>query len=567
MESVELSRAARYGMVVTGLLQGMVCYLISAWLVPQSSGWMFYGIPAIMVCSAMLLLTVTSFRQRALWGWMALIAAVVSATGFWLRQHIEVWEQTDIYVLYSFHLLFIAMLALPWIQYHLWPSAGASRYAHFYTNAWRNALTLLLVLTLYGLLLLALLLWSQMFEQIGISFFHTLFFDTEGMVYIMLGLISALGAILARTHGRLVAAMQKLLTLMATGLLPLFALLALVFIATLPFTGLATLSRRFSAAGLLLTLALTLLILMTAVREPQSKTSPWPRALRYPIHASLPIAPVYVLLAGWALWQRIEQYGWTPQRLYGVLVTLVALVWSLGYLLSVLLRRYNAQRLQGKVVLGVSLLALGIQLLLLSPVLDVWRISVNSHMALYRSGSIDADEVSLYMLQQSGRPGHEALEQLRKDERYIADPERKRVLERILRDQQSAIKALSAEGLVKRVVLAPGSRAPEPAFWSALIKTTYDISPCVEQDACVVVEQDLNDDGKSELMLYVFGDANILIYHFIDNGWKVKGVGSLPPSLSKDKLLQAAAARQLNSAPKVWRDTVINGERLELIYY
>ncbi|MCO9667054.1 hypothetical protein KU406_23770, partial [Salmonella enterica subsp. enterica serovar Montevideo] len=41
---------------------------------------------------------------------------------------------------------------------------------------------------------------------------------------------------------RLVAAVQKLLTLIATGLLPVVSLLALLFIVTLPFTGLEAIS-------------------------------------------------------------------------------------------------------------------------------------------------------------------------------------------------------------------------------------------------------------------------------------------------------------------------------------
>lgn len=55
-------------------------------------------------------------------------------------------------------------------------------------------------------------------------------------------------------------------------------------------------------------------------------------------------------------------------------------------------------------ILSVSLLTLVILLLLASPVLDVWRISVNSHMARYHSGKITADQISLYMLDHSGKP-------------------------------------------------------------------------------------------------------------------------------------------------------------------
>lgn len=113
-----------------------------------------------------------------------------------------------------------------------------------------------------------------MFKLVGIPFFNTLFFETDWFGYVTFGLITALAVILARTQSRLVTAVQKLLTLIATGLLPLVALLALMFMLTLPFTGLETISQRVSAAGLMSTLTLLLLLLMVVVREPQNATYP-----------------------------------------------------------------------------------------------------------------------------------------------------------------------------------------------------------------------------------------------------------------------------------------------------
>ncbi len=99
-----------------------------------------------------------------------------------------------------------------------------------------------------------------------------------------------------------------------------------------------------------------------------------------------------MLLAGWALWVRIQQYGWTPDSFSGALTVSALLVWSFGYLdRFVAAADATPGEWQGKVILDVSLLTLVILLLLASPVLDVWRISVNSHMARYHSGKITAD--------------------------------------------------------------------------------------------------------------------------------------------------------------------------------
>ena len=570
MDSAEISRTTRWGMIFIGLLQGTLCYLLMTYLAPHNDGWLFYGMPATIAITSALLLTVVSFKQRALWYWMALIFIVVLAMSVWLKWQVEdsdKWRQHEVFMFYGWRLLLMAMLALPWIQYSLHVSREQARYPHFYRQLWLNALTLLIVFVANGLFWLVLLLWSEMFKLVGIPFFSTLFFDTDWFGYVAFGLITALAVVLARTQSRLVTAVQKLLTFIATGLLPLVALLALMFILTLPFTGLEAISQRVSAAGLMSTLTLLLLLLIAIVREPQKEALPYPGALRYLIKCSLIVAPIYMLIAGWSLWVRIQQYGWTPERLYGVLVVVVLLVWSFGYLASILRRGRNPLELQGPVILGVSLLALGLLVLLSSPVIDAWRISVNSHMRLYHSGKIKPDQVSLYMLDHSGKPGRAALEALQKDVAFNQDSKHRRDLNSLLQGRRDPVKELTATQLVSKVVMAPGSQKPDDAFWAFVKTQGYRITSCAEQNACVLVSQDLNADGHPEQVLYAFGDGESLVFGMQKNKWDLLAVARLPEGFNKDKLLQAVANQQLGSAPRIWRDITIDGKRLPMTYY
>ena len=570
MDSAEISRTTRWGMIFIGLLQGTLCYLLMTYLAPHNDGWLFYGMPVTIAITSALLLTVVSFKQRALWYWMALIFVVVLAMSVWLKWQVEdsdKWRQHEVFMFYGWRLLLMAMLALPWIQYSLHVSREQARYPHFYRQLWLNALTLLIVFVANGLFWLVLLLWSEMFKLVGIPFFNTLFFDTDWFGYVAFGLITALAVVLARTQSRLVTAVQKLLTFIATGLLPLVALLALMFILTLPFTGLEAISQRVSAAGLMSTLTLLLLLLMAIVREPQKEALPYPGALRYLIKCSLIVAPIYMLIAGWSLWVRIQQYGWTPERLYGVLVVVVLLVWSFGYLASILRRGRNPLELQRPVILGVSLLALGLLVLLSSPVIDAWRISVNSHMGLYNSGKIKPDQVSLYMLDHSGKPGRAALEALQKDVAFNQDSKRRRDLNSLLQGRRDPVKELTATQLVSKVVMAPGSQKPDDAFWAFVKTQGYRITSCAEQNACVLVSQDLNADGHPEQVLYAFGDGESLVFGMQKNKWDLLAVARLPEGFTKDKLLQAVANQQLGSAPRIWRDITIDGKRLPMTYY
>lgn len=572
MDNVELSRPTRWGMIATGLIQGLVCYLLITWLAPKNSGWLFYGVPATVALSSTLLFTVISFRQKRLWGWLALVFVAVLGMSGWMKWQIdgeEGWRAGSLLWDYGCYLLLMAMLLLPWIQQNLNPRQGVTRYARFYGLAWHNALTLLVIFIANGLTWLVLLLWSELFKIVGITFFKTLFFDTRWFIYLALGLITALAVILARTQSRLIGAIQKLMTLIATGLLPLVALLTLLFIVTLPFTGLSAISRHVSAAGLLSTLAFLLLLLMAIVRDPQKNALPFTGALRCLIKTALLVTPIYVLIAAWALWLRVNQYGWTPDRLHGVLVVMVLLVWTLGYFVSIVRRNgRNPLVLQGKVNLALSLLTLAVLVLLNSPVLDSWRISVNSHMGRYHSGKITAEQVSIYLLDHSGRTGRAALASLKNDAEYMKDAKRKRELLSVLSGGRNLNDRLSAKTLANNVILAPGMMKPEAEFWSEVIKRSYETASCIEKDACVLMSQDLNNDGQSERILFTFDGQWSQVYTYDPERkmWVRKGSTQLPTGITKEKLLHAISEGKFGAKPKVWRDLIIEGETLDVNY-
>lgn len=246
---------------------------------------------------------------------------------------------------------------------------------------------------------------------------------------------------------------------------------------------------------------------------------------------------------------------------------LVLLVWSLGYFVSIVWRKgQNPLVLQGKVNLAVSLLVLVILVLLNSPVLDSMRISVNSHMARYQSGKNTPDQVTIYMLEHSGRYGRAALESLKSDAEYMKDPKRARDLLMALDGEQHLQQQISEKVLAENVLIAPGSGKPDATFWSALIQDRYNVMTCIEKDACVLVEQDLNSDGRAERILFAFDDERYIVYGFDPDKkeWQELTMSLLPRDITKEKLLTAAKDGKLGTKPKAWRDLVVDGERLDV---
>jgi len=570
-----LSPATRAGIVLVGAVQGFICYLVTWYIgyagLPADNFWLVCVVPATVVLSTTLALSVTSFQQRTLWLALAAIVAAVAGMSAWLKWNIhgfERWDIRDALMLFGFNLLLMSFLMLPWLQRKLQPATGNDFYTDFHNRSWHNALTLALIFLSNGLFWMVLFLWAELFKLVGIRFFNTLFFATDWFVAIAIGVVSACAAILARMQVRLIQALQNLLALIATGLLPLVALLSLLFIVVLPFVGFDAISARTSAAGLLVSLSMLLLILATIVWSPQRVLLPYPFPLRWLIRVALLVVPVYPLLATWALWLRIGQYGWTPERLYAVLTTVVALVWAVGFCISVINPRRNPLTVQRYVTPAVGLLSLAFLILTHTPVLDPWRISVTSHMARYHDGRITADQVSLYMLSQTGRKGREALIALQNDPQFTSDAKRKRDVNMMLTGQKKNADALTAAILAQAVQLAPGTPRPDNGLWQTMMNDKYRFETCTaENGACLLVSQDLNGDGQPEAVVYQFVDRAILVFTRHGKDWSLAGQSwKMPEALSRAEFDRALEQGKVKTVVKPWADITISGERVKVDY-
>lgn len=576
MENVEgLSPATRAGIVLVGAIQGLICYLITWYIgyasLSADSLWLVSVTPVTIMVSTTIVLSVTSFRQRFLWLSLLATVAVVAGMSLWLKWNLhglEKWDIRDALLIFGFHLMFMSMFMLPWLQRRLEPGSQSEFYIDFYNRNWHNALTLALIFLSNGLFWLVLFLWAELFKLVGIELFKTLFFDTDWFMAIAIGVVSAATAVLARTQARLIQALQNLLTLIATGLLPIVALLSLLFIIVLPFVGFAAISARTSAAGLLVSLSMVLLLLTTVVWHPQRPCLPYYTPLRWMIRMALLIAPVYPLLALWALAVRIGQYGWTPERLYGVLIALVALVWAVGFCASVINPRRDPLTVQRYVTPVVGLLSLALLILINTPVLDPWRISVTSHMARYQEGKITADQVSLYMLSHAGRKGQEALVMLQNDPPFIADAKRKRDIDMLVNGTRNQAEWFTADILEKSVQLAPGMTRPDNRLWQGMMKYRYRLETCkTEKGVCLLVMQDLNGDGQPEAVLYDFSDRTILVFMQNHTDWSLTGEArDMPAGLNRVEFDRALAQGKVKAVVKPWADISVFGQRIEMHY-
>ncbi len=128
------------GMIATVLLQGLVCYLLIAWLAGKNHSWIVYGVPATVAFSSVLLFSGAISFNRSAFG-MAGAGVYCHAGNQPCRRSgklmDEPWRAEKALWDFGCVLLLMAMLLLPWIQQSLRIRNGSS-HSQFYQSVWHN---------------------------------------------------------------------------------------------------------------------------------------------------------------------------------------------------------------------------------------------------------------------------------------------------------------------------------------------------------------------------------------------------------------------------------------------
>ncbi|WP_029570946.1 DUF4153 domain-containing protein [Pantoea ananatis] len=189
------------------------------------------------------------------------------------------------------------------------PNNNLSRSAIIVEAMWRNTFTLCVTAIMTGLFWLVLLLWSKLFSLIGFSLFERLFFRNDFFPSMATGAAIAAGIVFCRRLPGAVGVYRNVITLAVGVIVPLQAISLLLFLVCLPFTGLAIIPKSFSAATLLLTMTLPMLIFSAMAGIKEQNEPRWQRVSAQLVLAALWLTPLLAGLAVWGLWLRVADYG------------------------------------------------------------------------------------------------------------------------------------------------------------------------------------------------------------------------------------------------------------------
>lgn len=513
-----LPPATRAFIVLMAALQGGLLYLVQS---GHDAGWWPFAMPGggvswtvvVMAVPSMLMLSVVRLRDRLFWQHAAGLTALMAPLSVWLGWKASGAPGLDGAAVVRPFAVSVAIglfVALPWLQCRLAHRRWRAPYPDLFEHAWQNALTLALAGLFTALCWLILELWGGLFAMVRIQFFRQLFREAA-FAYMATGTMVGLGILIGRTQHRAIQVMRQILFAFCKGLLPLLAFIALLFAASLPFTGLAPLWETRSAATLLISVIVLMVVFVNAVFQAGTGTRPYPAWLRRLAEAGLVVLPLYALLALYALWLRIDQYGWTADRFWMVLLALVAAGYAVGYAWSALRRRDGWLHPLTRINAGMSWAVMAVALIANTPLLDAQRITVGSQLQRLDDGRTPPDDMDLPHLRfETGRHGYQAAQSLRTHRLFAEDPARVSELDRVLARShrwggpapEHADTPATADGLRARVHMAVGSVVPDDAWWEAHAAGALGNQTCLgDHGTCVMLTPDLDGDGEREILL------------------------------------------------------------------
>jgi hypothetical protein len=352
-----------------------------------------------------------------------------------------------------------------------------------------------------AVIMLLLKLWGQLFLMLGIEFFERHFWSKLFLCF-SLPLVFALGMYLAARSEKVIGQMRSMLLSACGLLLPLIALISVLFTLTLPFTGLARIWATGYSTPILLVLAGAQLFLLNGVFQDGVQPRPYPKWLTHFIELSLLCLPILAALAFYSSWLRVEQYALSPLRFIALALAVLCSLYGLAAVWAVALR--------SPVWLGnlrvtnpaLALLFCGLVVLINTPLLDPVRLSVDDQVRRLLDGRIKAEAFDAnnlrFGLEKAGQEAYAKL-QADLDQERILDPQARRALRERMEDTSLSFSEQYEKERAQRPKPELEWIGPQPKGSEQFANLSLDAdSPC--EPGCVLWAVDLDEDGRPEVL-------------------------------------------------------------------
>ncbi|MBI3896998.1 MAG: DUF4153 domain-containing protein [Gammaproteobacteria bacterium] len=464
----------------------------------------------------------------------------------------------------------IWFIALPFLQARLATNTW-THYGTLFRYSWQNAFFLAEAALFTGVFWLLLLLWAQLFLLIDITFFRELFLRPAFSLPVSAIVFSgALTLVAAREDVALV--LRRHVLGIFLWLLPLVAFIAAIFLIALPFQGLSYIGKAGISTGIMLWTIAFLIKFYNAAYQDGETPPPYPLLLRNMLRVAVVTLIALASLGIYGLSIRISQHGWSVERVWAVTVAVLGLLYGVGYAAAAW-RRGPWMHAIGKTNLRMALVCLGVLLLLLSPALSPYKISLNSQIARLMDGRTRATDFDYAYLRFSlGKPGHDALTALLQNQTHAdKDVLHERAAAALAMENRWDISPVNVgvDEMVRRLVVVPAGAVIDPSFIEFLKanRNTFEYTAAIvpscgrqaKEKACKVFSVDLDGDGDLEILVGSGWSASV----FSRDKATWKRIGDI--DLRNEDIEGALALGNFKLVTPQWKDLKIGGRRYHVV--
>ena len=450
-------------------------------------------------------------------------------------------------------------ILLPFVQSRLREGRMSFQYARLFDDAWRNAL-LLANCALFAALFWALLkLWAGLFLVLRIEVFRDLF-ASRSFAYLATAVAVGFAISLEEREAGALRTLRRHLLAFQTRLLPLAALIVVLFLGALPIAGLEPVWSTGHATPLLLVVLAILVSLANAAWQDGAQPPPFPVPVQWLVRGALALSPVLAGLCIWSLSLRIAQHGWSVDRTWAVVLVALATLYALGYAACALMRGWL--RLLGTINTWLALVAVATLLAIHTPLLDPAALSAGSQVRRLLSGATTPERFDFDHLRfDLGRAGVGALHALATlGDHPQADAIREKAREALARkDRYAAEPTVLDEAAIRaRLAAHPAGSSVPPGFIAYLAErlaarnSSHDLHALRSGKAVPLLAIDLGMGAEPELVLMA---APFPAFAAVDGRWRQIGYFSFggPPVMADEiaALLQRGDVRRVERA---WSD-------------
>jgi hypothetical protein len=425
-ESIVTSRVAIMRLAI-GLMQGIVLYFLyhaaktNAW--PATEKYLFAPMLLLAELAPVILIFSVGHLERKQVGiWLFAVVAIIGLLGFhdawrgsdpsnhWFPEvgHAHVYFPSALLLVFSVAGFYIAHAL---VQAGVQDKRRIAAYPTYFEAAWKLLIQIKFSLLFVGVLWLVLTLGAALFMLVKIGFLKDLLQESWFAIPVTAFAFSC-AIHITDVRPAIVRGIRTLLLVLLSWLLPIATLIVAGFLLSLPWTGLSALWATRHAASVLLGSAAVLIILINAAFQNGETASGVARLVRASARvAALSLLPL-TAIAIYALSLRVNQYGWTTDRIISAACLLVSSCYALGYAWAACRRRGWLEPI-ASVNIATAFVVLAVLLGLFTPIADPARLSVNSQMARLAAGKIGADKFDFdYLKFEGARYGAAALKQL-----------------------------------------------------------------------------------------------------------------------------------------------------------